>query len=67
MAIPKFKTHEDINNFLQRDKDAWCRPMVEEYIEMCGSDVESVDIKELNGWLKDEYQSLEEGYKEYRN
>ena len=65
--IPTFKTYEDINTFLQRDEDAWCRPMVEEYVEMCGSDIKSVDIRELNGWLKDELKSLEEGYEEYLN
>jgi hypothetical protein len=67
MSIPNFKSHKDIYIFLQRSSDAWYRPMVEEYIEMCGSDIKSVDIKELNDWLKDELTSIENGYNEYLN
>jgi len=65
--LPIFKTSNDIVNFLSSEKDGWCRPMVEEFIEMCGSNVERVDIQELNGWLTEELRSLEEGYEEYHD
>ena len=49
--LPTFKTSNDIVKFLNSEKDGWCRPMVEEFIEMCGSSIDRVDIEELNGWL----------------
>ena len=65
--IPIFKTSSDIIKFLNSDGDVWCRPMVEEFIEMCGSDIERVDIQELNDWLREELRSLEEGYEQYHD
>ena len=65
--LPTFKTSNDIINFLSSGGDVWCRPMVEEFIEMCGSNVERVDIQELNGWLTEELRSLEEGYEKYHD
>ena len=41
--------------------------MVEEFIEMCGSSIDRVDIEELNGWLTEELRSLEEGYEKYHD
>ena len=67
MIAPVFETHEDIAMFLRETGDAWCQPMVEEFIEMCGSDIQSVDIEELNGWLTEELRSLEEGYEKYHD
>ena len=67
MIIPTFNTHEDVATFLRSSNDAWCRPMAEEFIEMCGSDIQSVDIEELNGWLTEELRSLEEGYEKYHD
>ena len=67
MIAPVFETHEDIAMFLRETGDAWCQPMVEEFIEMCGSDIQSVDIEELNGWLTEELRSLEEGYEQYHD
>ena len=52
--LPTFKTSNDIVKFLNSEKDGWCRPMVEEFIEMCGSSIDRVDIQELNGWLTEE-------------
>ena len=46
MGIPKFKDTAEVETFLsyQDGGDAWYRPMVEEYVEMCGSDTKEVDI-----------------------
>ena len=67
MGIPKFKDRVEVETFLsyQDGGDAWYRPMVEEYVEMCGSDTKEVDITELNAWLKQELTSLENGYDEF--
>jgi len=65
--LPTFKTSNDIVKFLNSERDGWCRPMVEEFIEMCGSNVDRVDIQELNGWLTEELRSLEEGYEKYHD
>jgi len=67
MGIPKFKNTDEVETFLsyQDGGDVWYRPMVEEYVEMCGSDTKEVDITELNAWIKQELTSLENGYDEY--
>ena len=62
MQLPTFETIEDVKLFLNQEGDTWCRPMVEEFIEMCGSDL---DVHELNDWLQDEMKSLSEGYEDY--
>ena len=63
--LPTFKTSNDIVNFLSSGGDVWCRPMVEEFIEMCGSDLDLLDLHELNAWISSEMQSLGEGYEDY--
>ena len=65
MITPIFETHEDVAMFLRETGDAWCQPMVEEFIEMCGSDLWSVDIKELNELVAMELRSVELGYEQY--
>ena len=65
MTIPTFKTIEDVKLFLNQESDAWCRPMVEEFVEMCGSDLDLLDLHELNDWLVTEMQSLSEGYEDF--
>jgi len=65
MTIPSFRTVEDVELFLKQESDAWCRPMVEEFIEMCGSDLDSLDLYELNDWISSEMQSVSEGYENF--
>ena len=65
MTIPSFRTVEDVKLFLKQESDAWCRPMVEEFIEMCGSDLDSLDLYELNDWISSEMQSVSEGYEDF--
>jgi len=52
MLTPSFRTVEDVELFLKKESDAWCRPMVEEFIEMCGSDLDLLDLYELNDWIQ---------------
>ena len=65
MTIPLFRTVEDVRLFLKQESDAWGRPMVEEFIEMCGSDLDLLDLHELNDWISSEMQSVSEGYEDY--
>ena len=65
MTIPLFRTVEDVRLFLKQESDAWCSPMVEEFIEMCGSDLDLLDLHELNDWISSEMQSVSEGYEDY--
>jgi len=63
--IPTFERVEDVEKFLKQERDAWCIPMVEEFIEMCGSDLDSLDLYELNDWILSEMKSLSEGYEDF--
>ena len=36
MYTPDFQNVEDVQRFLRYGGDAWCRPMVEEYMELVG-------------------------------
>ena len=65
MSSITFRNTKDVYQFLENGGDAWYTPMIEEYVEMCGSDTKEVDIKELNAWIKQELTSLENGYDEY--
>jgi|TARA_R110000822_G_C14946355_1_gene454357 hypothetical protein len=67
MNIPEFKDAEDVKKFLNYGGDEWCRPMVEEYIEMLAPNVpwDELDIEELNGWIEHEMSSLQQGYQEW--
>ena len=65
MTTPSFKTTEDVRLFLKQESDAWCRPMVEEFIEMCGSDLDLLDLYELNDWISSEMQSVSKCYEDY--
>ena len=65
MTAPLFRTVEDVSLFLKQERDAWCRPMVEEFIEMCGSDLDLLDLYELNDWISSEMQSVSKCYEDY--
>ena len=67
MNIPEFKDIEDVQKFLNYGGDEWCRPMVEEYMELIAFDTkpEEIDIEELNGWLEHELQSVTDGYRDW--
>jgi hypothetical protein len=69
MSIPQFKDIEDVQKFLRHGGDEWCRPMVEEYMELIAFDVrpEEIDIEELNGWIENEVLTLEQGYVDWNN
>jgi len=69
MGIPEFKDVEDVKKFLKFGGDEWCRPMVEEYMELIAFDVrpEEIDIEELNGWIENEVLTLEQGYVDWNN
>jgi len=49
MYTPDFQSVEDVQRFLRYGGDAWCRPMVEEYMELVAldTDIEDIDIDEL--------------------
>ena len=67
MNIPEFKDVEDVQRFLRYGGDEWCRPMVEEYMELIAFDTkpEEIDIEELNGWLEHELQSVTDGDRDW--
>ena len=46
MYTPDFQSVEDVQRFLRYGGDAWCRPMVEEYMELVAldTDIEDIDI-----------------------
>jgi len=60
----KFKNTEEVYQFLKKEEDAWCRPMIEEYVGMCSPE-EHLDITELNQWIESEYSSLARGYEHF--
>tara|TARA_R110000850_G_scaffold245482_1_gene370359 strand:- start:165 stop:380 length:216 start_codon:yes stop_codon:yes gene_type:complete len=67
MFTPNFSTSEDVRQFLMYGGDEWCRPMVEEYMDLiaCTTPIEELDIEELNGWLEHELSSATQGYEEW--
>ena len=69
MNIPEFKDIEDVQRFLRYGGDEWCRPMVEEYMELIAFDTkpEEIDIEELNGWIENEVLCFEQGYMDWNN
>ena len=46
MYVPEFNSVEDVQRFLRYGGDAWCLPMVEEYMELVALDtsVEDIDV-----------------------
>jgi len=67
MFAPRFKCFEDIESFLRYGGEEWCRPMVEEYMELIAYDTptEEINIEELNGWIEHELASATSGYTEW--
>jgi|TARA_R100000353_G_C6359313_1_gene155707 hypothetical protein len=67
MYVPEFNSVEDVQRFLRYGGDAWCLPMVEEYMELVALDtsVEDIDVEELNGWIQHEMLAATEGYEEW--
>jgi hypothetical protein len=67
MNAPEFNTFDDVKKFLHTGGDAWYYSMVEEYMDMIAGDlsVEEFDIEELNGWIENELNSVQEGYENY--
>jgi hypothetical protein len=69
MFAPRFKCFEDVEHFLQDDSEAWCLPMVEEYMELIAPEtlLEDINIEELNGWIEHELSSVTKGYEGWEN
>jgi hypothetical protein len=67
MVLPDFRNEDEVITFLNTGDDAWCYPMVEEYMELIHVTDEPLDIEELNGWLENELKSATEGYDEWLN
>lgn len=71
MIAPDFKSVEDVEIFLRGDGDAWCRPIVEEYLTLIHAgglqDRSNLDIEELNGYIEHEMYSFTNGYEEWHN
>ena len=69
MNIPEFQDIEDVEKFLRYGGDEWCRPMVEEYMELIAYDSkpEDINIQELNGWIEHEMRSLSDGYESWND
>ena len=68
MNVPEFNTYEDVKKFLHTGGDAWYYSMVEEYMDMIAGDIildEEFDVEELNGWIENELNSVQEGYEDY--
>jgi hypothetical protein len=68
MNVPEFDTYGDVKKFLRTGGDAWYYNMVEEYMDMIAGDVildEEFDVEELNGWIENELNSVQEGYEDY--
>tara|TARA_R100001224_G_C3942373_1_gene122786 strand:+ start:398 stop:616 length:219 start_codon:yes stop_codon:yes gene_type:complete len=67
MYVPEFNSIEDVQKFLRYGGDAWCRPMIEEYMELIAldTDVEDIDIEELNGWIEHEMSIFNQGYRDW--
>lgn len=67
MNVPEFEDYEDVKKFLHTGGDAWYYSMVEEYMDMIAGDlsVEEFDAEELNGWIENELNSVQEGYENY--
>ena len=67
MNAPEFNTFDDVKKFLHTGGYAWYYSMVEEYMDMIAGDlsVEEFDIEELNGWIENELNSVQEGYENY--
>ncbi len=70
MYTPDFQSVEDVKQFLRYGGDAWCKPMVEEYMELVALDdvaLEAIDIDELNGWIEHEMRSLSDSYESWND
>jgi len=60
----KFRNTEEVHQFLESGGDAWCMPMIEEYVGMCNPE-EDLDITELNQWIETEHTSITRGYEQF--
>jgi|TARA_R110000824_G_scaffold216347_1_gene403008 hypothetical protein len=65
MFIPEFRNEEEVWQFVDLKSDAWCYPMVEEYLDLIHINEDPIDLDELNGWIEHEMKSATEGYEEW--
>tara|TARA_R100001530_G_scaffold116741_1_gene83833 strand:+ start:97 stop:312 length:216 start_codon:yes stop_codon:yes gene_type:complete len=65
MFVPEFRSEEEVWQFVDLRGDAWCLPMVEEYLELVHTNNDPIDLDELNGWIEHEMKSAMEGYDEW--
>ena len=71
MIAPNFKSIEAVQSFLNGRRDAWYRPIVEEYLTLIHAgglkDYSNLDVEELNGYIEHEMYSFTNGYEEWHN
>ena len=70
MLAPEFRNVSEVKQFINTSNDAWCLPMVEEYMDMCGVSLKDIErdvayVEELNGWIQNELKDFTTGYEEY--
>ena len=63
-----FKNVEEVQDYVNTNPlaDRWAMPMIEEWLtsSSVGSEDDEEAFNELNEWLEDELETLEEGYQE---
>ena len=64
-----FKNVEEVQDYVNTNPlaDRWAMPMIEEWLtsSSVGSEDDEEAFNELNEWLEDELETLEEGYQEF--
>ena len=65
MFIPEFRNEDEVLQLIDFKEDAWCYPMVEEYLELIHINNDPIDLDELNGWIENEMRSATDGYDEW--
>ena len=63
MLAPEFRNVSEVKQFINTSNDAWCLPMVEEYMNMCGVSLKDMErdvayVEELNGWIQNELKDF---------
>ena len=68
MLAPEFRNVSEVKQFINTSNDAWCLPMVEEYMNMCGVSLKDMErdvayVEELNGWIQNELKDFTTPFK----
>ncbi len=62
MAIPKFKTKQEILDYAFNGSDPWIVPMVRHVIEQRGS---SLSVADVNKYIQKELKSFQDNYDDW--